>query len=1003
MYKRFEPSEQVFVDREEHLEWMDGALKRCKNQAIVLQLSGIGGIGKSSLLDYWNRTIESTIRLDCRQYSDFYSRLNILAKGAVLLGIKLPRFDVLWQIRLRFVEGLEPVKEEGREWAKEILTAIPFIGSLANIGGAIGVISSKVAPKLKGRYGDLASWMHERLGGKHIEKLLEILWKNPSHAQYLFADALAEDVNSRKRIDEPILFMLDHYEHVDNESRNWRFGGKKITESELWCIFLSSLKNCVGVLATRQTFSSSPHEEINVEQIELTELDEKSCTELLDEQGVNEEKLQKRIVSVSGGNPFVIDAICDMLESGDVLLNDVDHLQAETLDEVRLKTWRRLFSHAEGLLELVNRAGLVPYFTKDIMAIILPSLTSDQWDRLCKLSFVREQSDGTYVLHELAKDLVVSELGNRLEEITNEVAGRLEMASEKESDLSLLGMAISVLSHFSVDDSMLKLQSSVDDLIEDGFVNEAFLLLSGTSFESDKGQAVARGLKGKVLVLADRYAEAEIELRVSIDYFQNLQDTKAGFDKDFMADCLTQLGSTLWQLFDQTNARQSFLEAISIRRELANSFGQQYLKGLAWSLVSLAWHTESTEPDEAEKLAIEAIDALNRIDDTKNKSRLLVLGPAYNALGVIQGNLFKWSEQEDAMRNGLEIQRELLGLGLDSPGILSRTSSLCNNLGIALSIHGRETEARELFEEASYYRKKAAETQPEAYRRPMVTHLQNLGFMYLKIRKPLVAEGYFREANDIMEEELQDVASDLGQLGYLLSGLAYVSLEKDELHKATGFSKRAVEIRRDLMESTPWGKGFGFALNTAGVVYSKLKKKSVAEESFKEAIKVLKETKMDPLHIPLILASCMNNYSVLLLQMGRLEEAIEEFGTAVQILRDYMKSAPELHPGWVAEILTNFAVVQKQNGNLDYSGELLEEALDFESKLVDIAPESYLYYKMHTLQVYSSLLRQKGDREEAKALLEESLSLAKKCSDLEMSMGEPGMGEGDDARFLLIY
>jgi tetratricopeptide (TPR) repeat protein len=205
------------------------------------------------------------------------------------------------------------------------------------------------------------------------------------------------------------------------------------------------------------------------------------------------------------------------------------------------------------------------------------------------------------------------------------------------------------------------------------------------------------------------------------------------------------------------------------------------------------------------------------------------------------------------------------------------------------------------------------------------------------------------------------------------------------------------------MESTPWGKGFGFALNAAGIIHSKLKQESVAEESFKEAIKVLGDTKMDPQYIPLYLASCMNNYGVLLLQMGRFEEAIEKLGAAVQILREYMKLAPELHPGWVAEILTNFAVVQKHNGNLDYSVKLLKEALDLETRLVDIAPESYLHYKMHTLQVYSSLLRQKGDREEAKALLEESLSLAKKCSDLEMSIGEPGIGGGDDARFLVIY
>jgi hypothetical protein len=89
MYKHYESAETIFVDREEYIEWMNEALRRCKEKSVVLHLHGIGGIGKSSLLDYWSRTIESTIRLDCEQYTEFYHRLNVLAKGAVYLGVKL--------------------------------------------------------------------------------------------------------------------------------------------------------------------------------------------------------------------------------------------------------------------------------------------------------------------------------------------------------------------------------------------------------------------------------------------------------------------------------------------------------------------------------------------------------------------------------------------------------------------------------------------------------------------------------------------------------------------------------------------------------------------------------------------------------------------------------------------------------------------------------------------------------------------------------------------------
>ncbi|MHA1906816.1 MAG: hypothetical protein ACW98Y_05955, partial [Candidatus Thorarchaeota archaeon] len=42
VYERYEPSDRIFVDREEYLDWMQGALKRCKEKSVVLHLRGIG-------------------------------------------------------------------------------------------------------------------------------------------------------------------------------------------------------------------------------------------------------------------------------------------------------------------------------------------------------------------------------------------------------------------------------------------------------------------------------------------------------------------------------------------------------------------------------------------------------------------------------------------------------------------------------------------------------------------------------------------------------------------------------------------------------------------------------------------------------------------------------------------------------------------------------------------------------------------------------------------------
>jgi hypothetical protein len=462
MYRHYESSVDVFVDREEHIEWMNEALERCKEKSVVLHLKGIGGIGKSSLLNHWVNTHEKTVRLDCYQYSNFFQRLNILAKGAVLQGIKLHRFDILWQIRQRFVKGVEPVKEEGRAWAKEVVMAIPFIGSLASIGNAINAVGSKVTPRLKGKYGTIGKWLQEQLGKNHIEALLEILWKEPRRAEFLYLSAFLEDINSRDNSSNPLLFLFDHFEHVDDEITLWKYRKRRINESELWTIFLSNLSNCVGVLASRK--SAAKVKQMEIEETELLELDRDSCFEMLELQDVADKELQERIVSVSGGNPFVIDAICDMINTSNVSMSDIEDLRANDLAEVRLKVWRRLFSQAEGMHALINRAGILPFFDEHIMSIIAPELTPDSWDRLRRLSFVREREGGNFVLHELAVDLVKAELSGNLKNLALDVGGLLEKASEEKTDYKLLGLAISVQGLHSPQSALEKMERVSSDL-----------------------------------------------------------------------------------------------------------------------------------------------------------------------------------------------------------------------------------------------------------------------------------------------------------------------------------------------------------------------------------------------------------------------------------------------------------------------------------------------------------------------------------------------------------
>ncbi|MHA2213091.1 MAG: hypothetical protein ACW992_08025, partial [Candidatus Thorarchaeota archaeon] len=108
----------------------------------------------------------------------------------------------------------------------------------------ITAVGSKVPPKLKGKYGTVGRWLQDTLGENYIEQLLEILWKDPRRAEFLYLSAFLEDVNNRVNPGNPVLFLLDHFDYVDDEKTQWRYQGRRITETELWTLFLSLLSNC---------------------------------------------------------------------------------------------------------------------------------------------------------------------------------------------------------------------------------------------------------------------------------------------------------------------------------------------------------------------------------------------------------------------------------------------------------------------------------------------------------------------------------------------------------------------------------------------------------------------------------------------------------------------------------------------------------------------------------------------------------------------------------------
>lgn len=977
MYKYYDSSDDVFVDREEYIEWMSEALQQCNDRAMILHLRGIGGIGKSSLLKHWRNTITDNIPLDCQQYTEFYDRLNTLAKGAVLIGLQLQRFDVLWQIRQRFVEGVEPVKQEGREWVKEIAMAIPFIGSLASIGSAISAAGSKIAPKLKGKYGTVGKWLEERLGKNHVERLLEILWKEPRNAEFLYLDALLEDLNSRNNLEQSILFLFDHFEYVDYETKLWRYGGKKISEAELWCVFLSSLNNGVGVLGSRMSSPASGDAKEKVEEKELTELDEASTRELLEKREVSNKDLQEKIISVSGGNPFVIDAICDMKDAGTISLDDVECLRADTLDEVRLMTWRRLFNMTGNLQDIINRAGLLQFFNRDLLSIVAPSMTTDTWDRLMRLSFIRNRDDGTCVLHDLASDLILAELGPRVKSLVDEVAQLLEKRADEESDLTLIGHAFSVRALSSEEDAIENAKDRINNLILNHEVLDALQILDNMRFHSIKGEAELQGLRAKALWRVNRFPEAEEALREAIRINEELAKDEPQMHLDSVADYLCEL----YDMLANTRVDEAYdaiSRALEIQRVVAAEGNPKQLKSLAWILLKYGESLTKKNPLDAISPMEEAVEIYRKVKDN------VQIPYSLNALGVLLAYANKWAEAEKVNQKAIEFQRKLVESKPDNSYHRTVLAAMMNNRAFLVEQKGDVKNARRFYDEALQIRKSLADKDPDVFLQRLGDQLESNGLFYLGIHRLDEAEQLFLEELKIGQEKVEE--SPEGYQGWIEGAYLYLGMiygARGKLSQAISSIDQAIRIRRKRIELGANVLSLGNELNASAINLMRIGEYEKAEKALLEAIQLLRDYGSLPPVWLANLARYLNNYGILLWRIDRLPEAKAALEESLEIAH---KKVPEYYNGLPS--LCNLAVILADNDELEAAEPHFQNALSVVEDLAQRTPEQYKLHLTIVLHNYALFHSKAGCQEDAYSLLEKAVELKR-----ELVKEFPGMFE----------
>ncbi len=953
MWERYKPIKQVFVNRESYLGWMTDALSRCQERSVVLHLRGLGGIGKTSLFERWKGLVEKTILLDFRRVKSLFNRLDALAKAAAWQGIKLPRFDLLWTIRLRFVKGIQPTQDPGRSWAFDLVKVLPFVGSMVDISKAIKTVGAKLRPQLKRRFGTVAGWLQTRLGNNYVEKVLEVLWRDPHQAEFLFLDALLEDLRGRKQLQQPLLILLDHFEAVDGEHRYWQYGDQKISEAELWYIFLSSLANTVGVAASRRALPPNLSAEVTIEEAELTELDEASSRDLLTQRGVPPE-LHTQIVSISGGNPFVLNAICDLAECCPLSGEDVESLRAETLEQVRLKTWRRLLNLAEGLLEFIDQAGLIPFFDQKILEIAAPNLRTDHWERLTRLSFVHDRGDGYWELHALARDLVLAELGDQLPRLAKEVADRLEGVSIELSDYRLMGVSLTVREFADQSLTYVKAREIGNDLIKRERHPDALVMVDFIRFTSDEGRAMRARIRAVIYHALNRIIEAENDFRQCIRIYRDLMMQDPDRYLPEIVYPLSNLSLLLVEVGRSSEAEAALQEAVQLSKELvAKNPSEAARETLAYSLRHFADFLTSTgQYSEAQKIYYSVIE-LNKGLSSKTLAPLST-AHIHLSLGRLSIQSGKPDEAEDLYYEALSCFNEFK----DEPNIEQGGGLLClAGLTSLFILTGRVKDAEEDGREVIRLAKTLAKETPHVYQVILGDAFNLHGILHRQAGQPAGAELELREALRIYRELAEKNPDLYGQrVAQALNNMAILFRQTVQPESAEMAYQEALEIHRQLAGKSPdlYRRHLAANLTNYGVFLRQAGRFSEAESVLREALAIRRKLASEAPEFNLLgVATSLNNLGVVLAVDGRFSEAQSVFQETLRLRRILAAKAPSLYQGCLASTLNNIGILNKRRGQLVEAERAYQEALEIQEELLQKAPD---LFKTELTQIISNCL-----------------------------------------------
>lgn len=402
---------RIFTDREEPRKsfWKnyDYIKQHMQNDCDIRVLAyyGIGGIGKSTLLQKLISEMEVTLTesrvatFDFNIAQDSRTALEQLKNQLVTkYKFRFPLFELgLYKYAMKIGENMEAPE------IKSLVEKSPFLNVVLDAMGVIPTVN--VVPAFF-KLADRGMTYLRNVVNKHKQDLTQIEYKDPAALYEYLTCLFAKDLTDNlKETTVPLVIMFDTYERLVNEMTAV---GEPLN-NDLWIRgpegLVQNIPNVLWVIAGREKLKWERFDADWKEAIEshiLGNLTRNDATAFLHSAGIGDNLLRNELYDLTQGTPVYLDLCVDrfvaLLEKGRVpVINDfgndvyslIEHF-ARYMDDNK-----KDIVYLLSCLRQWNDVMLV-----EVAQQVLPGFSLTTYEKVKDFSFVNETDENTYSIHQ---------------------------------------------------------------------------------------------------------------------------------------------------------------------------------------------------------------------------------------------------------------------------------------------------------------------------------------------------------------------------------------------------------------------------------------------------------------------------------------------------------------------------------------------------------------------------------------------------------------------------